>query len=105
VVPGAGAVTIAVDQKGDPYIVTSAHKIEHRTGSKWASFTGAATGIAVGKDGAIWSTGTIAVAGGYPVYKWSGSAWLKSSAAAVEIAVDPNGNPWIVTSAHKIYFG
>jgi hypothetical protein len=105
VVSGAGAVAIAVDPKGDPYIVTSAHKIEHWAGSKWEAFTGTATAIAVGKDGAIWSVGTTVVPGGYPVYKWSGSAWLKSAGAAVRVAVDPSGTPWIVNSAYKIYLG
>jgi hypothetical protein len=105
VVKGAGAVAIAVDPKGDPYLVTSAHKIEHYTGSKWAAFTGTATAIAVGKDGVLWSVGTTAVSGGHPVYERSGSAWLKSSGAAVQVAVNPSGAPWIVNSAHKIYFG
>ncbi|MCW2936067.1 MAG: hypothetical protein JWM19_7029, partial [Actinomycetia bacterium] len=105
VVKGAGAVAIAVDPKGDPYIVTSAHKIEHYTGSTWAAFTGTATAIAVGKDGVVWSVGTAAVSGGHPVYEWSGTAWLKSSGAAVQVAVNPSGTPWIVNSAHKIYFG
>jgi len=105
VVSGAGAVAIAVDTKGNPYIVTSAHKIEHWTGSTWAAVTGSATDIAVGKNGTIWDVGTTAVSGGYPVYKWSGSAWTKSSGVAVKVAVDPNGLPWIVNSSHTIYFG
>jgi hypothetical protein len=105
VIAGAGAAAIAVDPKGNPYIVTSAHKIEHWTGSKWASFTGSATDIAVGKDGVIWDTGTTGISGGFPVYRWSGSAWVKSSGVGVKVAVDPNGLPWIVNSTHKIFFG
>jgi hypothetical protein len=105
VVSGAGAVAIAVDTKGNPFIITSAHAIERWTGSKWGAFTGTATDIAVGKNGTIWDVGATSVSGGFPVYRWNGSSWVKSSAAGVKVAVDPNGLPWIVTASHTVYFG
>ena len=105
VVSGAGAVAIAVDTKGNPFIITSSHTIKRWTGSKWGAFAGTATDIAVGKNGTIWDVGATSVAGGFPVYRWNGSSWVKSSGAGVKVAVDPSGLPWIVTSTHAIYFG
>jgi streptogramin lyase len=104
-VAGAGAVAIAVDPHGNPWIVNSGHKISRRSGSKWVALPGAATDIAVGANGTVWDVATDTATGGHTVYRWSGSAWIRSSGAAVKIAVDQHGNPWIVNSSHKVYFG
>ena len=104
-VAGAGAVAIAVDPHGNPWIVNSGHKISRWSGSKWVALPGAATDIAVGANGTVWDVATDTATGGHTVYRWSGSAWIRSSGAAVKIAVDQHGNPWIVNSSHKILFG
>jgi hypothetical protein len=100
-----GAVAIAVDPHGNPWIVNSAHKISHWSGTKWIAVTGTATGIAVGANGAVWNVGADTIPGGHSVSERIGSGWVKSPGAALTIAVDPHGNPWIVNSSHKILFG
>ncbi len=97
-----GAVVIAVDQHGNPWIVNSSHKIFRRSGTKWAALPGSATDISIGADGAVWAVGTASISGGHPIYHWTGSKWVTVAGAAVVIAVDPQGNPWIVNSSHKI---
>jgi len=97
-----GAVVIAVDPHGNPWIINSGHKISHRSGSKWVAVTGTATDIAVGANGSVWAVGTASVAGGHPIYRWNGSKWVTVAGGAVVIAVDPHGNPWIINSGHKI---
>jgi hypothetical protein len=100
-----GAVVIAVDQHGNPWIINSGHKISHWSGTKWVAVTGTATDIAVGANGAVWDAGADTLPGGHSVSERIGSGWVKSPGSAVTIAVDPHGSPWIVTSTHKIAFG
>ncbi len=102
VVPG-GAVDIAVDPNGDPWVVNSAHQIFRWTGSSWVAQPGAVTDISVGADGVVWAVGVTAVAGGFSVFRWTGSTWVVVPGGAVDIAVDPNGDPWVVNSAHQIF--
>jgi hypothetical protein len=97
-----GAVAIAVDQHGNPWIVNSSHKISHWSATKWIAVSGTATSIAVGANGSVWAVGTANVSGGHPVYRWNGSKWVTVADGAVAIAVDQHGNPWIVNSSHKI---
>jgi Tectonin domain/Calx-beta domain/Fibronectin type III domain len=97
-----GAVAIAVDPHGNPWIVNSGHKISRRSGTKWIAVPGTATGISIGANGSVWALGTANTSGGHPIYRWTGSKWVTVAGAAVAIAVDPHGNPWIVNSGHKI---
>jgi Calx-beta domain/Tectonin domain/Fibronectin type III domain len=98
-----GAVAIAVDPHGNPWIINSSHKIFRRSGTKWVAVPGTATGISIGANGAVWAVGTASISGGHPVLRWNGSKWVTvTGAAAVAIAVDPHGDPWIVSSGHKI---
>jgi hypothetical protein len=98
-----GAVSIAVDPSGNPWVINSAHQIYHRVGSGWAKYPGSATSIGVGANGAIWITGTNPTAGGLGIYCWYGSAWTPVAGGAVTIAVGRTGNPWIINSAHQVY--
>ena len=69
-----GAVTIAVDPAGNPWVTNSAHHIYHHTSAGWALYPGSATDIAVGANGSVWVVGTNPVAGGYGIYQWNGKA-------------------------------
>ena len=51
-----GAVTIAVDPTGNPWIINNANKIYHWNGTAWTVEPGAATAISVGADGTPWVT-------------------------------------------------
>ncbi len=97
-----GAVRIAVDRTGNPWVVNSAHHIYHWTGRSWAGYPGAATDVGVGANGSVWIVGAHPVAGGYGIYRWNGRAWAALPGAAVRIAVDQGGNAWVVNSAHHI---
>ena len=98
-----GAVTIAVDPAGNPWITNSAHHIFHHSSAGWTAYPGSATDIAVGANGSVWVVGTNPVPGGYGIYQWNANTWTPLAGGAVTIAVDPAGNPWITNSAHHIF--
>jgi hypothetical protein len=98
-----GAVAIAVDPSGNPWVVNSAHQIFQWNGSAWVSYPGAATDISVGANGSLWVVGTHAVVGGYGIYHWNGKGWTRVLGGAIRIAVDPSGNPWVINSTHHLY--
>ena len=100
-----GAVTIAVDQNGDPWIINNANKIYHWTGTAWTLEPGLATAISVGADGIPWITGTFNVAGGHPIYQWNTltSSWTLQPGASVAIAVGLGEAPWVINSYGSIY--
>jgi subtilase family serine protease len=101
-VPG-GAVTIAVDPQGDPWVLNSNHQIYHWNGHGFAVYPGSAYDISVGADGQVWVIGTGPRSGGYGIYRWTGSGWAVVPGAAVTIGVDPKGEPWVLNSSHQIY--
>ena len=104
--PGA-AVRIAVDPKGDPWVVNDTGTIFHGSvaTSSWVQLPGAAKDIGVGADGTVWVIGTNAKAGGFGIWVWNGSGWASVSGAAVRVAVDPKGDPWVVNDGGGIYHG
>lgn len=103
--PG-GAVRIAVDSRGLPWVVNSQHQIFRLTGvgpnGQWVRLPGSATDIAAG-GGAVWVVGTTPVNGGYGIWQWNGSNWTSVQGGAVRIAVDGRGVPWVVNSSHQIF--
>jgi hypothetical protein len=101
-VPG-GAVAIAVDQAGNPWVVNSLHRIYHWNGTGWTLLPGAGTAIGVGANGSVWVVGTNPVRGGFGLSRWTGTTWTSVPGGAVAIAVDPAGNPWVVNSLHGVY--
>jgi hypothetical protein len=98
-----GAVRIAVDAGGNPWVVNAVHQIFHRSGSGWAPAPGLATDFGVGANGSLWIIGTNRVSGGFGIYHWNGRAWIAVPGGAVRIAVDPLGNPWVLNTAHQIF--
>lgn len=97
------AVRIAVDPRGQPWLVDAMHSIWRRDGSAWRSVPGAASDVAVGADGTAWVIGTRAVAGGFDIRRWTGSSWVGVEGGAVRVAVDPRGAPWVVNDAGQIF--
>ena len=108
-VAGGGAVRIAVDHAGRPWIVNDAGKIYRRTtdsptSGSWMAMPGSATDIGIGGDSSVWVLGTNLIAGGYGVYKWNGASWdVSPGGAGLRIAVGPDGAPWIVNNEGRIF--
>ncbi len=93
-----GAMRIAVDPAGIPWVVNSGNQIYRWNGSAWQQMPGAARDIGIGANGAVWVIGT-----DMSPYKWNGSNWSKVSGGAVLISVDPAGNPWVVNASGQIW--
>ncbi|NEZ54196.1 tectonin domain-containing protein [Adonisia turfae] len=93
-----GAVRIAVDPSGSPWIVNNEGYIYRRVNDAWQLLPGRAKDIDIGGDGSVWIVGTNEVTGGYGIYQWNGSNWDVKDGGAVRIAVDEDGNPWVVNN-------
>jgi hypothetical protein len=99
-----GAVRIAVDGSGVPWVVNSTHQIwkfQPAFGT-WRLLPGAATRI--GANAGVWVTGIGRAPGGFEIWRWNGSGWDKYARnGAVSIAVGPSGRLWVTNNAHEIY--
>jgi hypothetical protein len=126
-----GAVRIAVDATGVPWVVNDAGNIYVRSTSSatsgfWAQIpylppgngcpqpapgTGKDIGIGIGNY--AWLIGTNSVDGGYGIYVWDGQTggpsdapcenqWLSVPGGATQISVGSFGRPWVVNSAGNI---
>ena len=100
---GGGAVRIAVDETGTPWVVNDVGNIYRRSGSSWQLLDGQAKDIDIGADGSVWIIGTNSVEGGYGVYKWHDSRWVQVPGGAVGISVAADGTPWLVNSSGNIF--
>ena len=99
-----GAIAIADDQSGDPWIVNNAHAVFHWNGSGWAYQPNALlTSISVGANGSVWGLGISSVPGGYPVFKLQGSGWVYENGGAIAVAVGSTGTPWVVNNGGSIF--
>ncbi len=98
-----GALRIAVDPNGLPWVVNRSANIYRRNGNNWTIMPGSAYDIGIGANGSVWVIGTDPVPGGYGIYNWTGSNWQKVSGGGLRIAVDPNGIPWVVNQGGNIY--
>jgi Fibronectin type III domain len=99
-----GAVAIADDQNGQPWIVNNAHAVFHWNGSSWVYQPNAQlTSISVGAGGTVWGLGISSVAGGYPVFELQGSSWVYENGGGVSLAVGSTGTPWLVNNGGSIF--
>jgi hypothetical protein len=98
-----GAVRVAVDPSGQPWVVNSYGQIFRRTGTSWQLLPGLATDIGIGADGTAWVIGTNTVSGGHGIYRWSGTTWNFIGGGAIRVAVDPHGSAWVINDAGSIY--
>lgn len=96
-VPG-GAMRIAVEPAGNPWVVNSSNQIYRWNGTGWQLMPGAARDVGIGANGAIWVIGT-----DMAPYKWNGSGWNRISGGGVLISVDPTGNPWVLNANGQIW--
>jgi hypothetical protein len=98
-----GAVRIAVDRGGNPWVVNSFGNIFRREGGRWIQTLGAAKDIAIGFDGSVWVIGTTQVGNDFGIYKWNGTGWDGVDGGGVRISVDDRGQPWIANSMGDLY--
>ncbi len=98
------AVRIAVDPKGNPWVVNDQDHIWRHDGTKWTQLPGAAKDIGVGADGTVWVIGTNKAGGGYGLWKWNGmDNWTPLEGAGLQISVTPKGKPWVVNDQNTIW--
>jgi streptogramin lyase len=107
-IPG-GALRIAVDPDGNPWVVNDAGTIYRRNGSRWEEIAplpasrrrakGGAIDVGIGADGTAW-----ALARGGSPYRWTGSTWtaIDGPVESVALAVGPKGEAWVVDRAGDI---
>jgi Tectonin domain len=100
---GGGAVRIAVDNTGSPWIVNSDGVIFRRQNNAWTPLQGRAKDIGAGADGSIWIIGAGGVPGGFGIFKWLGTDWKEVGGGATNISVGPKGMPWIVNNGGVIF--
>jgi hypothetical protein len=98
-----GAMRIAVDRNGNPWVVNSLGNIFRREGGTWIQTLGAAKDIAIGFDGSVWVIGTNVENGGFGIYKWNGNGWDGVDGGAVRISVDGDGQPWVMNSNGDVF--
>jgi hypothetical protein len=100
-----GAVRIAVDDGGQPWVVDSNHQVLHGTGSAggWTKLPGSATDIGASAAGfPTYIVSTTATTGGFDVVYWDLTSWKSMSFGAVRVAVGPDGTPYVVNDKNQI---
>jgi tetratricopeptide (TPR) repeat protein len=95
--PGEGG-RIAVDPKGNAWVVTAERAILRWNGVGWDAMPGQATDIGIGANGDVWVIGVDSQAGGSSILKWNGAGWNQVEGGATRIAVDPSGYAWVANS-------
>ena len=102
---GAGAgMRIAVDPKGNPWVVNRQSEIWAWDGNGFARMPGSANDIGIGADGTVCVIGTNdRSSAGWPIYRWNGRSWASFPGYGTNISVDPEGRPWVVNEQNAIY--
>jgi hypothetical protein len=95
-----GAVRIAVEPDGTPWVVNAAGDIFrfNAAANRFEHKPGKAHSVHAGASGAVWMLGTDPIVGGYPIYLWNAGKqdWdAYGSYGAVDIT-EVAGRPWIV---------
>lgn len=128
---GGGAVRIAVDSSGVPWVVNSDGRIFWRgnfnspagpsttLSGTWqvTSATGLANDVGISAKGLPWIIGKDAATGGFGIWMYDGQnagtssnqpapardVWLRVTNGATAISVGPNGRPWVAASDGTIW--
>jgi hypothetical protein len=109
---GRGAIRIAVDPNGYPWIVDNLHRVFRGLSNSvftmaWQQMPGNATDIGSGGGGVWMVTDTPIWGAEYTMAKWDESSWSWISDAANggarRIAVSDSGIPWVVTVGGNIW--
>jgi hypothetical protein len=101
-----GAVRIAVDPKGNPWILNDRNQIFKRELNRWVLMPGSAIDIGIGPEGSVWVIGTdenIMGGGDKRIYKFMNGNWQVVNGGGIRISVAPNGQPFIVNNGGQIY--
>ena len=97
------AVRIAVDPKGNAWVVNKQRNIYRFDGRGWIKMPGAAVDIGIGAGGHVAVVGTNKVGGGFGVYRWTGKTWNSIPGGLTNLAVGPLGKIWGVNSSKNIF--
>ena len=103
--PG-GAVRIAVDPNGNPWVINNAQQIFYWVNGNWQLEPGSAYDIGVGSNGTVDMVSTTPKYNGYAVEQWTGSGWSTSNTGCgggTRIAVDNSGAALLVNSIHEMW--
>ena len=100
-----GAVRIAVDPSGTPWVANDAGNIFRWVNNSFQQVAGCAKDLAIGQDGVIWAIGCNAVPGGFGIYRMSpnGNQWENVPGGAVAISVSGKNQPWVANSEGKLF--
>jgi hypothetical protein len=101
------AVRVAVDPRGNPWVVNQAGGILEFVAGTWRQLPGAGTDIGVGPDGTVWVVGTVpsTTGQGSGVFRWNGvDAWRQVRGGAVSVSAGPGGGAWITDRALGIFY-
>jgi hypothetical protein len=98
-----GGVRIAVDPKGNPWVINSANQIFRRVDNSWVLIVGSATDIAIGANGDVWIIGTSAREGGFNISKWNDGNWVDVDGGGKKIAVENSGIPIVTNHLNQIF--
>lgn len=93
-----GALRIAVDPQGNPWVVNSNNTIFKFHGTGWTTMPGAGKDIGIGAEGSVWITTPDG-----KISKWNGTAWEVKTGGAESIAVGPAGEAWVVNAQGQIF--
>jgi hypothetical protein len=90
--PGISGVRIAVDPRGNPWVVDSFNNVRRWNRGAWENLPGWGKDVAIGADGSVWSVG---LEGG--LWRFRGQRFEKVYPGGFQrIAVAPDGEPWAV---------
>lgn len=102
-----GGVTVAVDPKGNPWVVNAEGDIARWTGSTWERLPGKAKSIGIGAEGTAWILGSNPVGhGDYGLHRWNAQtkAWEPlETGGGVALAVAPDGFPAVINSRTQVF--
>jgi kumamolisin len=110
--PSKGAIRIAVDPQGFPWVITWQMEVFRWTAFGWQSLPslprqsalvpGEGVDIGIGANGSVWVV-TNPPTQEPSIFHWNGRSWDAVEGAAVATSVRPDGLPWIVTPYAEIY--
>ncbi|MFC1888714.1 tectonin domain-containing protein [Thermodesulfobacteriota bacterium] len=100
-----GALNIALDPVGTPWVVNEYNDIFRQVSGVWEKLPGKGHDIGVGPGGTAWLIGTNRYNGGYEIFRWTGGNWSPIPGGALRLAVGGNGTPWVVNNRGNIFWG
>ncbi len=105
--PG-GAVRIAADRDGVPFVVNDQGAIFVWNMDRWDRLPGLARDIGCGRD-LVYVIGVNSVPGGHGIYRMTPQTgyqnWHPVNGGGERIAVDADGSPWVVNDLGQIFKG